>query len=538
MRARSEISSALAQLDDYVLPRVRSLDAPLLAVVGGSTGAGKSTLVNAIAGHPVTQTGAIRPTTRVPVLLHHPDDSRWFEDRRVLPNLNRVTAAAGGRAHPEGVSSLLMVPDAALPAGLALLDAPDVDSVAEHNRMLASQLLAAADLWVFVTTANRYADAVPWKVLRNAAARDILVSVVLDRVPRGADVEVTEDLRSMLENEGLGTAPLFVLPETTLGPDGMLPEELVRPLRQWLAHLAQDSAKRAEVASQTLNGAIRSLADSVKAAARAAVAQEEAGVRLAADVEEAYAEAVRRIMESTKDGALLRGEVLARWQDFVGTGEFFRSVEQNIGRIRDRIGAFLRGQPSPAERVEGAIESGLHAVIVNEAARAAEEAEQRWRADPAGRQLLASKAGVHVDDFPARAAAEIRDWQRALLSLIQSEGADRRVRARLLSFGVNGAAVLLMMVVFSMTGGLTGLEVGIAGGSAVIGQKLLEAIFGDEAVRRLARLAREDLAVRCEALLQSEARGFRKVLDEFPIAESAGALMDHAQSLSRLGGSA
>jgi ABC-type transport system involved in cytochrome bd biosynthesis fused ATPase/permease subunit len=40
----------LRQLDDYVLPRLRAIDAPLLAVVGGSTGAGKSTLVNSIVG--------------------------------------------------------------------------------------------------------------------------------------------------------------------------------------------------------------------------------------------------------------------------------------------------------------------------------------------------------------------------------------------------------------------------------------------------------------------------------------------------------
>ena len=40
----------LQQLDDYVIPRLSSLDAPLLAVVGGSTGAGKSTLVNSLVG--------------------------------------------------------------------------------------------------------------------------------------------------------------------------------------------------------------------------------------------------------------------------------------------------------------------------------------------------------------------------------------------------------------------------------------------------------------------------------------------------------
>jgi hypothetical protein len=39
--ARATRDALLRQLDDYVIPRLRSLDAPLLAVVGGSTGSGK-----------------------------------------------------------------------------------------------------------------------------------------------------------------------------------------------------------------------------------------------------------------------------------------------------------------------------------------------------------------------------------------------------------------------------------------------------------------------------------------------------------------
>ncbi|HXF02049.1 MAG TPA: GTPase, partial [Arthrobacter sp.] len=74
VEARGAVRAAVAQLDDYILPRYRRLEAPLLAVVGGSTGAGKSTLVNALAGYPATRAGAIRPTTRQPVLLHHPSD--------------------------------------------------------------------------------------------------------------------------------------------------------------------------------------------------------------------------------------------------------------------------------------------------------------------------------------------------------------------------------------------------------------------------------------------------------------------------------
>ena len=55
--------------------------------------------------------------------------------------------------------------DDVIPPGLAILDAPDIDSVVAENRQLAAQLLAAADLWLFVTSAARYADAVPWDFL-------------------------------------------------------------------------------------------------------------------------------------------------------------------------------------------------------------------------------------------------------------------------------------------------------------------------------------------------------------------------------------
>ena len=50
-----------------------------------------------------------------------------------------------------------------------------------------------------------------------------------------------------------------------------------------------------------------------------------------------------------------------------------------------------------------------------------------------------------------------------------------------------------MIVVFATTAGLTGLEIGVAGGTAVVGQKLLEAVFGEDAVRRLAQTARGGL---------------------------------------------
>ncbi|MCU1531344.1 MAG: transporter [Arthrobacter sp.] len=546
--ARLDIRHALSQLDDYILPRYRSLDAPLLAVVGGSTGAGKSTLVNGLVGHPVTRAGAIRPTTRQPILLHHPDDSGWFEDQRVLPTLSRIRGAVVGAPLPANqagpapdaafISSLVLIADAAVPAGVALLDAPDVDSIAEDNRRLAGQLLAAADLWVFVTTANRYADAVPWKLLLDAASRDITVAVVLDRVPPAAEAEVSADLLAMLDREGLGGARLFVVPEAALDGMGMLPSGAVDPLRLWLQELAADAAGRAEIARRTLNGTVKALGNRVEAAAQAAEAQQRAADVLASDARSAYEDAVTRILEATRDGALLRGEVLARWQDFVGTGEFFRAMEQNIGRFRDRMGAFLRGEPAPAVGVETAIETGLQAVIVDEAANAAEDTDQRWRSDPAGRQLLGGNdLSAPSGGFAEKVAVEIRAWQGALMELIRTEGQGKRSQARWLSFGINGLGAALMIVVFSMTAGLTGLEVGVAGGTAVVGQRVLEAVFGEDAVRRLARSAREDLHTRCQSLLRAEQERF---LDRLEVSGGVppAVLAEHAAELRRLAAAA
>lgn len=187
----------------------------------------------------------------------------------------------------------------------------------------------------------------------------------------------------------------------------------------------------------------------------------------------------------------------------MGTGEFFRSLETTIGRWRDRAGAALRGKPAPEVQVEQALETGLQAVIVEELAKAGEQSQRRWRADAAGRGLLdGDDLGRLPDDVPERSAEVIRSWQSEIMALIQREGAGKRTQARLMSIGLNIVTVGLMVVVFSMSAGLTGAEVGIAGASGVVGTKLLEAVFGEDAVRRMAQQAREDLEHRMEEFVE------------------------------------
>jgi hypothetical protein len=95
-------------------------------------------------------------------------------------------------------------------------------------------------------------------------------------------------------------------------------------------------------------------------------------------------------------------------------------------------------------------------------------------------------------------------WQREVRDMVRAESGDKRTTARVLSFGVNGVGVILMLVVFSQTGGLTGGEAGIAGGSALLAQRILEAIFGDQAVRDLAARARLKLMVRAQEMYSVE----------------------------------
>ena len=525
-RAVREITS---QLDDYVLPRLATIDAPLLAVVGGSTGAGKSTLVNSLVGRRVTAPGVIRPTTRAPVLVHHSLDAEWFTDDRILPGLARSTGAN------KDARSLQLVAEDSIPPGLAILDAPDIDSVVVENRELAAQLLAAADLWLFVTSAARYADAVPWDFLNSAAERSAAVAVVLDRVPPRAMTEVPAHLGQMMSERGLGGSPLFAVPETTVDDQGLLPVSAISPIRGWLARLARDQASRAEVVHRTLDGAIGALAARAPRLARAVDEQAEVVNQLRAEVDHSYAEAVRTISVQTADGTLLRGEVLARWHEFVGTGEFFRALEHKVSWLRDRVVAAIKGEPPGARNLKVAVESGLEALVRQEADAAAERAEASWQANAAGRDLIGRTSADLTRSSPSfeqSAARAIRDWQGAVLDLVADEGMGRRSKARFLALGVNGVGVALMIVVFAHTGGLVGAEIGVAGGTAVLAQRVLEAVFGDQAVRRLAETAKAELDSRIEALMAGELLRYHAILDGLGVdPEQATRLRSTAQAV-------
>jgi Dynamin family len=395
-RARANRDELLAQLDDYVVPRLREPEAPLLAVVGGSTGAGKSTLVNSLVGRKVSEAGVLRPTTRTPVLVCHPGDHHWFSRMRVLPALPRVWVPhqePGDDLRPAvGREERVLRIETAdtLPRGLALLDAPDIDSLVADNRILAAELICAADIWVLVTTAARYADAVPWHLLRTAKEYGATLVTVLDRVPHQVVSEVSRQYGALLTKAGLGDVPRFTvpeLPESAWG-GGLLPATAVAPLRAWLTHLVHDPAAREAAAARTAHGVLDSPKSRLPELAGAAAAQYAASLRLTAAVEAAYDWEYARVRQRLDSGAVLSGDALKRWRGY--------PVDCTAGELMD------------------ALVDSLGALLLCAVTAADERVDEAWRREPAAAAPELTHRDPTLESAEHRIGMTVRRWRRVV----------------------------------------------------------------------------------------------------------------------------
>lgn len=419
----------LDQLDDHLLPRLRELSAPAVVVVAGSTGAGKSTLVNSLLGAEVSPAGVLRPTTRRPVLAHHPADGPLLAEHPLLEIVDVVVADV-------------------VPRGIALVDAPDLDSLLASNRATAHRLLEAADLWLFLTTAARYGDAVPWTVLEQAATRGTSMAMVLNRVPAAALATVRGDLLGRLRERGMAAVPLFLVPDA--GPQqGLLDARTVAPVLRWLTMVAGSDRARS-VIERTQRGTVRALRPWVEELADAVQAQVDARTQLEAVVQAAVEGPAERAGHAVLAGAVAEGPVRARWGALAGPGGPLHGRWSRRGSRARRAGLGVLDQ-----------DLLLSATVVLLAARryggtAVVDALSGADAPGAAGVLTAlapddmrgghGDDGLHGAEDDARRSA--REWRDGVLPVLRSVAAERpEARAaaeRLLQdLGDDGAATLV-----------------------------------------------------------------------------------------------
>lgn len=224
-----------ATIRSYLIPRAVDPATRMTVVLAGPTGSGKSTLMNSLAGREVSRTGALRPTTKTPVAL----------------------APFGALDHYRsigGVSCEVIAGDAPILESMVLVDTPDLDSTSTGHRAIAETLIDNADIVVFVTSALRYADEVPWQVLRRTVSRGTPVIQVLNRVGSPSAGAIV-DFKSRLAAAGMDD-DLVIVPEHHLADGAQkVPALAVRSLH---SRLAQVVSNREEFAGQVFSRVLRS----------------------------------------------------------------------------------------------------------------------------------------------------------------------------------------------------------------------------------------------------------------------------------------
>ena len=495
-------------LAGFVLPRLADIDAPLLVLLVGPTGAGKSSLLNTIAGAEVSKAGVLRPTTKDAVLYASASDS------------NRILA--GGRLAAIAKERLKVAAVAASVDGVAVIDAPDIDSVELDNRELADVLVEISDLCVFVTTATRYADLVPWEVLRRVRERGLPLVVVLNRMPADEQdrVAVVGDAERLLgETDAPNAQPpveMIAIDEGDLDPRvNGLAREKARPLLERVARLAAEADERRDVATRALAGSLRGLAPLAHGIAddlEHEAIDADALRRIAATM---YAEELASLATALQGGVMLREEVLRRWNDFVGADQVARFISSGIGRLRAILTtAFRRTPAAPVTVVEAEMTSTLEALALRHATEAARRTSTAWSERSDAAALVAGSPGLWSasEGFGPAVREGLGGWMQAIVDDVRAHAGRKRAVAQVAALGVNAVAVSVMLGVFAFTAGLTGAEVGIAAGTALLNQKLLEAIFGEGAMGELIAKARARLLALTTALLENDRARFEALV--------------------------
>jgi energy-coupling factor transporter ATP-binding protein EcfA2 len=310
---------------DEAAARQRLSSRHTVVAIAGATGSGKSTLFNALAEVPISETGLRRPTTSAPIACTWSDGSAGLLDRLAIPPRLRRRPLAGG--------------DEEL-YGLVLVDLPDHDSALVRHREQVDRVLALVDAVIWVVDPEKYADAaLHERYLRPLAGHAEVTFVVLnqvDRLPGEAADQVLDDLRRLLDEDGMALGE-HGEPGATVLSLSALTGEGVGELRDLLGTFVQERNAAARRLSADVDAAAAKLSRVYVAAGRTGL-----GERSREDFSARLAEAV---------GAAAAGEAAER--------EWFRNAGRACGtpwlrlwRWYERTRTPGSGLPAPAAPAE------------------------------------------------------------------------------------------------------------------------------------------------------------------------------------------
>ncbi|MBT2443449.1 50S ribosome-binding GTPase [Streptomyces sp. ISL-36] len=244
-RLETETLAEAGRVLDEAAARQRLSARHTVVAIAGATGSGKSTLFNALAGVPVSETGLRRPTTSAPIALSWSEGSAGLLDRLAVPGRLRRRPLAGGAADEDL-------------QGLVLIDLPDHDSAVTAHRDQVDRVLALVDAVIWVVDPEKYADALLHeRYLRPLAGHAEVTFVVLNQIDRlsgeAADL-VLDDLRRLLDEDGMALGE-HGEPGATVLAVSALTGEGVGELRELLGRFVQERTAPARRLSADVDAA-------------------------------------------------------------------------------------------------------------------------------------------------------------------------------------------------------------------------------------------------------------------------------------------
>jgi len=164
---------------------------PIIVVLMGGTGTGKSTLFNALIQRKVSAESVRRPTTGGGIAYVHTEFTPSFQDT----DFPFFTNNHSGNAFPiSGKNSYIsIVSHHQKDLSHIFIDSPDVDSVCIENKNHAHNLLLLADIILFVTSCEKYADQEPLEIIYQARKIGKKLMIVLNK---SDDIQLSQTIQN------------------------------------------------------------------------------------------------------------------------------------------------------------------------------------------------------------------------------------------------------------------------------------------------------------------------------------------------------